>query len=181
MKLNSASIAPILDAVKRRSQPIEVANLILAQCCHIADVVHGSFIMVDYVKNNLWIASTAGPDWTAQELNCRLSIGEGITGTVARKATPFICNDVSKEPSYVPLFHYVKSELAVPVIVQQRVWGIINLDGIKVGCFTEEIVSAILIFADLVAFAVTMQEDLLEQQRMIEELKQFRKVISIKY
>ena len=177
MKLNKASIAPIFDAVKNRCGPLEVANLVLKQCSQLADVVHGSFIMVNHEKNHLWIVSTLGQDWTQQEIKCQLAIGEGITGTVAAKGVPFVCNDVDKEPLYVPLFHYVKSEVAIPVIVEGKVWGIINLDGIKTGCFTEEIVDALLIVAEMVAFAFSLQEELMEQHRIIEELKQYRKAI----
>lgn len=179
MEATHKAFSLILDAVKRRRKPEEVIDLVLEQCCFLANVVHGSFILVDEKAKLLTITATYGPDWSPEKRNHHLPIGQGVTGTVAQTGKPYLCQDVSKDPRYVKLFSYVKSELAVPVIVRDRIWGVINLDGLKVGCFDEDITRTIYLFAEMVAFAFTLQEEFREQQRMQEDLMQSQKLASL--
>jgi two-component system NtrC family sensor kinase len=179
MEVTQKAFSLILNAVKDRRLPSEVVGLVLEQSCLLANVVHGSFILIDHQNQSLIITSTYGPDWTPEKKECRLRIGQGVTGTVAATGYPYLCDNVASDASYVPLFQYVKSELAVPVIVREKVWGVINLDGMKVGCFSQDTVRLIVIFAEMVAFAFTLQEEFREQQRMQEELMQSQKLASL--
>ncbi len=68
----------------------------------------------------------------------KVKIGEGVTGMAAQRREAILVNDVSKHPEYISVVEGVHSELAVPLIVKNRVIGVLNLETIEAGRFTEE-------------------------------------------
>ena len=68
----------------------------------------------------------------------RLKVGEGITGLAVQRRQPVLVNDVVKDPQYVSYVSGVRSELAIPLIVKNRVIGVIDLEAPQPGYFTEE-------------------------------------------
>src|ERR1700761_8192484 len=114
MDRTTAAIRIVLQAVRARATPAEVVALVLREACGLAGAVRGSLIRVDHASGFLDITSSFGSGWNPEKLNCRLRIGEGITGWVARTGQPCLIRDTSRDPRYVGLFDEVKSELAVP-------------------------------------------------------------------
>jgi sigma-B regulation protein RsbU (phosphoserine phosphatase) len=74
------------------------------------------------------------------ELTERLTIkvGEGVTGIAAQRREAVIVHDVSQEPQYISAVPGVRSELAVPLIVKNRVIGVIDIESVHPNHFTEE-------------------------------------------
>src|SRR6476660_19405 len=68
----------------------------------------------------------------------KVKIGEGVTGLAAQRREAILVDDVSKHPEYIPAVADVRSELAVPLIVKNRVIGVLNLEAQEAGRFTEE-------------------------------------------
>ena len=68
----------------------------------------------------------------------RIKVGEGITGTAAQKHEPVMTDDVAKVPNYINARPDVRSELAVPMIVKNRVIGVLDIQSTQFGYFTEE-------------------------------------------
>jgi len=68
----------------------------------------------------------------------RLKVGEGITGMAVQRREPVLVNDVVKDERYVGNTKDVRSELAVPLIVKNRVIGVIDIEAPQPGYFTEE-------------------------------------------
>ena len=68
----------------------------------------------------------------------RVKVGEGVTGRAAQLRQPVLVDDVSKEPGYINVVPNVCSELAIPLIVKNRVIGVINLEAREAGAFQEE-------------------------------------------
>ncbi len=58
----------------------------------------------------------------------RLKIGEGIPGHVAKTGKPVIVNDVSKDSRYIMVFPDTRSEAAIPLITQNKVIGVLDLE-----------------------------------------------------
>ena len=56
----------------------------------------------------------------------------------AQLRQPILVNDVSKDEFYVDAVPNVHSELAIPLIVKNRVIGVIDIEAKEVGYFTEE-------------------------------------------
>lgn len=90
----------------------------------------------------LFFASThpLGAQW--RERGERLRHEEGIIGWVAAHAQPLLVPDVTKEPRYAPgpdqALLDTRAELAVPLIVAQRVLGVLDVQSEQPGRFGEE-------------------------------------------
>lgn len=68
----------------------------------------------------------------------RIKLGQGVTGVAAQRREAVLVNDVSQEPSYIGAVPNVCSELAVPLIVKNRVIGVINIEAEQVDYFHED-------------------------------------------
>jgi sigma-B regulation protein RsbU (phosphoserine phosphatase) len=68
----------------------------------------------------------------------KVKIGQGVTGIAAQRREAILVDDVSKHPEYISVVAGVRSELAVPLIVKNRVIGVLNLEAQEAGRFTEE-------------------------------------------
>ncbi len=68
----------------------------------------------------------------------KIKIGQGVTGLAAKRREAILVDDVSKHPEYISAAPNVRSELAIPLIVKNRVIGVLNLETQEAGRFTEE-------------------------------------------
>jgi phosphoserine phosphatase RsbU/P len=68
----------------------------------------------------------------------RVKLGEGVTGLAAERAEAVLVGDVSAHPQYISALPNVRSELAVPLIVKNRVIGVIDIESPQPNHFTEE-------------------------------------------
>jgi signal transduction histidine kinase/CheY-like chemotaxis protein len=173
------AIREVLTAIRQRKRVEEILEMILSYSSELGNAAHGSIITIDHNAQKLIITSVRGEDWTLEKQMCQLALGEGLTGHVALTGKPYLCEDTSVDPNYFPLFEEVRSELIVPIIVEERVWGLINLDGTKSGCFDESTLSTIALLAELAAFAIKVRLDLTEQERLQRHLIQSEKLASL--
>src|SRR5712664_616716 len=84
----------------------------------------------------------------------RLKVGQGVTGRAAQLRQPVLVNDVSKEDFYVDAVPNVHSELAIPLIVKNRVIGVIDIEAREIGYFTEEHKHLLTLIASRMAVAI---------------------------
>jgi phosphoserine phosphatase RsbU/P len=68
----------------------------------------------------------------------RIKVGEGVTGQAAQRAEAVLVGDVSAHPRYISVLPNVRSELAVPLIVKNKVIGVIDIESPQPDHFTEE-------------------------------------------
>jgi sigma-B regulation protein RsbU (phosphoserine phosphatase) len=92
-----------------------------------------------------------------------IPIGKGITGTSAMFRAPVLVEDTQADPRYIEMRPGVRSEVSVPLLVPERLVGVMDLESERVGFFTEDHVQTLTLLAPLVAGAV-------ENARLYEEL-----------
>lgn len=172
-------ISEVFQAIRRKEAIDTVVDLILGKACQIANATHGSFVLVDHEARRLTISNVFGSDWTLKKKLCQLEIGQGLTGKVAATGKPLLSRDTSIDPDYFPLFSYVRSELVVPVIVKDRVWGVINIDGSAPNAFDDSTLELLVVFAELAAFAITLRLEMSDQDRLYRKLLQSDKLASL--
>ncbi|HTR66537.1 MAG TPA: GAF domain-containing protein [Terriglobales bacterium] len=68
----------------------------------------------------------------------RIKVGEGVTGLAAQRREAVLVNDVTQESRYIGAVPSVRSELALPLIVKNRVIGVINIESEQPDYFQEE-------------------------------------------
>jgi sigma-B regulation protein RsbU (phosphoserine phosphatase) len=84
----------------------------------------------------------------------RIKLGRGIVGQAASQRTSILVEDVRTIDNYIVANPSVISELAVPLIVKNRVIGVIDLQSELMGYFTEEHQRLLELTASRVAIAV---------------------------
>ena len=68
----------------------------------------------------------------------RQKIGQGLIGWVAEHGEKALCNDVSLDPRYLVYeYHNTKSELAIPIRIEDEVVGVMNVEDTKLHAFDE--------------------------------------------
>ncbi|PYX07732.1 MAG: serine/threonine protein phosphatase [Acidobacteria bacterium] len=68
----------------------------------------------------------------------RIKLGEGVTGLAAQNREAMLVGDVTTDPRYISGVPDVRSELAVPLIVKNKVIGVIDIESPQPNHFTEE-------------------------------------------
>jgi phosphoserine phosphatase RsbU/P len=68
----------------------------------------------------------------------RIKVGEGVTGIAAQRREAILVDDVSKDPRYISAVPHVRSELAVPLIIKNRLIGVIDIESPQPYHFNEE-------------------------------------------
>src|SRR5438105_56507 len=68
----------------------------------------------------------------------RIKVGEGVTGVAVQRAEAILVGDVANDPRYISAVPNVRSEIAVPLIVKNRVIGVIDIESPQPNHFTEE-------------------------------------------
>src|SRR6266496_3168649 len=68
----------------------------------------------------------------------RIKLGEGVTGTAAQKGEAVLVADVAADSRYISALPNVRSELAVPLIVKNKVIGVIDIESPQPDHFTED-------------------------------------------
>src|SRR4051812_27628511 len=84
----------------------------------------------------------------------RVKVGEGVTGQAAQRREAVLVNDVAAEKNYIKGVEGVRSELAVPLIVKNKVIGVIDLEAPQPGYFTEEHRRLLMLVASRIASGV---------------------------
>jgi signal transduction histidine kinase len=118
-------------------EPQEVLNLIIDAAVKITSATTGSLMLIDTDSGVLNIEVARGfPPRVVSDT--KLKIGEGVTGWVAKEGKPLLVPDVTKDGKYVKIDKDIKSELAVPLIIEGEVIGVVNVDSTTTSAFTHE-------------------------------------------
>ena len=112
-----------------------------------------------------------------QEL--RLKMGEGLIGHVAVSGTPFVSPDVRREPRYINARARTRSEMVAPIISNEEVIGVFDLESDELNAYSNDDVEVLLLLASQVAIIiekVMLHEQLIEKQRLQAQLEIARQV-----
>jgi sigma-B regulation protein RsbU (phosphoserine phosphatase) len=84
----------------------------------------------------------------------KIPLGKGVAGEVAKSREPRLINDVSESPNYINANPDVRSELAVPLIVKNRVIGVIDIQSEEKNYFKPEHLHLLTLTASRIGQAV---------------------------
>ena len=99
-------------------------------------------------------------------------LGKGLTGAAAESREVVLVDDTSTDPRYIASHPDIRSEVAVPLIVKDRVVGVMDLESDRVAYFTEDHVRTLGLLAPQIAAWVEnarLYEDVAKRQRRLEE------------
>jgi sigma-B regulation protein RsbU (phosphoserine phosphatase) len=109
-----------------------------------------------------------------------IPLGKGVTGAAVDSHEPVRVLDTSADSRYIASHPGIRSELAVPLIVQDRVVGVLDVESERIGFFTEDHQRTLSLLAQQIASSVEnarlYEEVAHREQRMDQDLKAARKL-----
>jgi sigma-B regulation protein RsbU (phosphoserine phosphatase) len=112
--------------------------------------------VVDYESGGVFLCNNDGVDLDAiysvgygpeAETSLHLKCGEGLVGASATTGDEIIVSNVDDDPRYVMSNPRTRSEVVVPIKVDERVIGVINLESPEKNAYSDRHVSLISAFA----------------------------------
>jgi PAS domain S-box-containing protein len=134
---------------RKTSSTINLNNLlkvISASALKITKASSCALLLMDNDNKHLRVASQIGYEGL-DTARFRLKVGEGVVGWVAANGVPLLVRDVSREARYVEAIKEVKSELAAPLISDNRVLGVLNVNSVNKAAFSEDDLKLLVIYA----------------------------------
>ncbi len=113
--------------------------------------------LVDQDTKRLELVMTTGLSSEVQTIDLYATPeGNGISGYVAATGRSYICHDVAKDPRYIKGMDQPGSSLTLPLLLNDKVIGVFNIESNSVGSFTEDDRQFAENFARYVALALNM-------------------------
>ncbi len=94
-----------------------------------------------------------------------LRVGIGITGWVAQSGESVRLGDVRTDARYLPLRSDIVSELCVPLTIDDRILGVLNVESTRPDAFGQQLQSILEVIASQIAFAVEHRQVLYGLER----------------
>ncbi|MGH9630025.1 MAG: PP2C family protein-serine/threonine phosphatase, partial [Bryobacteraceae bacterium] len=112
-----------------------------------------------------------------------IPLGKGITGTVAEMREPVRVDDTLSDPRYIASHPDIRSEIAIPLMVHDRVVGVMDLESERFAFFSEDHLRTLSLLAPQIASSIDnarLYEELAQREERIEQdLKAARKLQQI--
>ena len=106
-----------------------------------------------------------------------IAIGDGIVGTVARTKEPELVEDVRNDPRYIVDDKARGSELAVPIVHDDRVIGVIDSEHSEPGFYTAEHQAMMIIIASMASSRLAAALTIEQLNETVAELEQARNAL----
>lgn len=124
-----------------------------------------SILLLDQEKNELYIRKIIGKE-IEEVKHLRFRVGvDGIVGWVAQQGEPLYVPDVSRDSRYILGLPEVKSEVAFPIKVRDRVIGVLDIESYERSAFDEESLKTLSSFCSQISIFI-------ENAHLFSELKQ---------
>jgi sigma-B regulation protein RsbU (phosphoserine phosphatase) len=112
-----------------------------------------------------------------------IPLGKGITGAAAESRETVRVSNTMADPRYIASHEDIRSEMAVPLVMQDRVVGVLDVESDRLAYFTEDHQRTLSLLAPQIASSVEnarLYEQLAHrEQRMEQDLKAARKLQSV--
>ncbi len=108
----------------------------------------------------------------------RLRIGEGVVGRAAATRSAVLVPDVQADDGYLPMIPHTRSELAVPLLIGDRVVGVLDVQSSEPEAFREDHVRLLSALAGQLAIALENARLFQQVRRRLNELSVLYEVIT---
>ena len=176
----------LLDITKTISRSLdldEVLNLVMDT---LDSLIHydaaGIYLIEPGDDKNPYVfksKSIRGYQISFEQIEPRLKMGEGFLGTVAQSGRAIISPDVSKDQRYFPARERTRSEMLAPIISNDRVIGVFDLESDNLDAYSEDDLAILQLLTSQVAIIiekVRLHEQVVEKKRIQAQLEVARQV-----
>lgn len=170
-----------VEVLKRTTERLEALNTLAKELATIrsreeifqrlADALHELFryenpsvFAFDEARMVLRLAGLRGNYVT--EAIAEIPYGEGVVGTTAKEMRSLVVPDVSRFPGYIQGRAATRSEIAVPIHANGKLYGVINVESDQLNAFSDEDRRLLESMAELAALSLhrlELQERLTQQ------------------
>jgi len=98
----------------------------------------------------------------------KIPLGQGIVGTVAKTGKPLLIDDTTQDDRYIIDDEKRLSEVAVPIKLGRKIWGVIDSENERKGFFTDLHLRVLMTISNLLSQKISA----LEEQKTKEKLQQ---------
>lgn len=158
----------LFHSISSTLDPKEALNLIIDAAMRITGATCSTLSLIDWQRRLLEIQVTRG--YVKPVSDVKLKVGKGITGWVAETGTALLCGDVRKDSRYYKFKEDVRAELAVPLLLNQKVIGIINVESVTPHAFSGEDVELLTLLAKQSAQVIRNSQLFETVHRKVDEL-----------
>lgn len=142
----------------------ELLDKILANLKRVIKYEIAIIYLVDPRDGTINQIATYGLEDSVQE-RLHLKMGQGICGRVAQTGKGVIASDVSADPDYVVLRAQTKSEMAVPISIDNNIIGVFNIESDTPNAYTKHDLELMNGYASLAA--VSIERARLHRERLV--------------
>ncbi len=138
----------------------------------------GGVFLLNPEKNEIDSIYARGYD-SEVDPHLQLKVGQGLIGHVARDGQPVIVPDVSKDDRYFNSRPETNSEIVVPMRLDDRIIGVLNLESNHLGAFGQHDLLLIEAFASQAAVSVERARNhtrLIQSKKIEEQLNIAREI-----
>jgi signal transduction histidine kinase/DNA-binding response OmpR family regulator len=142
-----------------------------------------SLMLLDEETQEMWIVASRGLDEKVKK-EVRRKVGDGIAGWVAREGKPVLVKDVVSDPRVKTFLHSTHATsfisapivLSIPILLREKVLGVINVTNSRSGqSFDEEDMAFLYSLAGQAAVAIERTRQYEELEGAYESLKTAQK------
>jgi signal transduction histidine kinase/putative methionine-R-sulfoxide reductase with GAF domain/CheY-like chemotaxis protein len=110
--------------------------------------------LADYKSRNYRIGHQSSATDKKLPNDFVVPFGQGLLGMAAEQRKAVYCADVKSEPNYVVAVGDVNSEVCIPIIVAEKVIGVLDIESMQLDDFAAEDISTLEALADIMAVAI---------------------------
>jgi len=179
-----------LEAIQRVGQRLalvnssgEIARIIIAAAKEILGLDEVGLYLLDSSREELKLIGHS-PEIAPGPESFPLNASKGIVPLVARTGESLYLSDVSRHSLYVPGTRETRSEFCVPLKVEERIIGVLNVESPQINAFSPQDQKLILTLADVASMALSRAEYLellLQSEERFQHLAQSSPDIIYRY
>src|SRR6266436_145891 len=145
----------------------EVLSQILMIAKDYFRVENCAILLLDLADQKLKVRKEFG----GSRLGCEIPLGQGIIGTAAKRKLPIYVPDVSKDPRYIKTFTKTNSELAIPLMVRDEVYGVLDFQSGQLDYFDTDTIDLLTLFSTQASIALANARLYSKEQRQRAQLE----------
>jgi diguanylate cyclase (GGDEF)-like protein len=133
------------------------------------DYFHLQNVAILLLESDQWLVPRCQVGWDEGKDQIRLPIGQGITGVAAQQKRPIYLPDVSQDERYISSAKGTRSELAIPLMVRDKVVGVLDCQSDHLNHFDKETIDLLTLFSTQASMALqNAQLYSLERRRALQ-------------
>lgn len=142
-----------------QEEPDSVLDAILDQAVEFTHAISGSIALLNDERKELIIRSHRGLEFDISD-KVRLRLGQGVTGRCVLTGKTRNVGDTRQDPHYVEVRSDILSELAIPLKVGSKTFGVLSVDSSSPNAFHDEHEEYLTVLASYAAQIFTNQQAL---------------------